>query len=349
MSQPSQGAADTMRALRWHGVRDVRLQQVQVPRPGPDQVLVKVERAGLCGSDLEEFREGPVSIPSGAVPLTLGHEIVGTVVDSPAGRPAAGTRVIPDVVIGCGHCWWCQRHEEGLCPRLSVRGQTQDGGLADYMIADASTCVTVPPELDVNIAAFAEPTAVAVRAIRKIADLAGAAVTITGGGTVGNLICQALVASPASSVMVVDPVPERRALAASIGAAVADPAEAVELEAQLTDGRGADVAFECSGAQGSPAQAVRLSRRGGTVVLVGFRPQTLQLPWLDVVLGERHLVGTAAHLWDIDVAGGLALLSRGTIDPRPLHTDTIGLDDAVQAFHRLDTDPSAIKLLIAPD
>lgn len=337
-----------MRALRWHGVRDVRLDQVPTPQPRPGQVLIRVERVGLCGSDLEEFREGPVSIPPERAPLILGHEIVGTVVDSHATSAEIGTRAIPDVVVGCGHCWWCQRHDEGLCPDLSVRGQTQDGGLADYMIADAATCVSVPGDLDVNIAAFAEPTAVAVRALRKSGDLAGAAVTIIGGGTVGNLIAQITLAGPASSVLVIDPVSHRRALAAATGAATAEPSMADERQHDLTDGRGADVVFECSGVPTGPTQAVQLSRRGATIVLVGFRPQTLHLPWLEVVLGERHLIGTAAHLWDVDVAAGIALLSRGTVDPRPLHTDTVGLSDAVQAFERLDTDPSTVKLLVAP-
>ncbi|WP_433892656.1 zinc-dependent alcohol dehydrogenase [Streptomyces sp. CA-111067] len=339
---------DLMPAARWYAPRDVRTEQVPVPVPLPGQVLVAVERTGLCGSDLEEYREGPVAIPPSAVPITLGHEVVGTVVECPGGEIALGTRVVPDVVVGCGRCWWCARHEEGLCPDLLVRGQQQDGGLARFMAADAATCVRVPDDLDVEVAAFAEPAAVAVRALRKAGDLSGAVVCVQGAGTVGQLIVQAALAAPATRVVAVDPVPGRRKLAQGFGAVACAPDEAVDVVRSLSGGRGADVVLECAGVPSAPAASVAVSRRGATVVLVGFRHATLALPWLDVVLGERRLVGTAAHVWDTDVAPAVALLARGVLDPRPLHTATVPLGRAPEAFERLDTDPSALKLLVAP-
>ena len=164
----------------------------------------------------------------------------------------------------------------------------------------------------------------------------------------GHLIAQAALAGPCKSVTVIDPVQERRALATAVGAAAATPAGAADQVSAHTDGRGADVVFECSGAPSAPTAAVHLSRRGGTVVLVGFRAGELVLPWLDVVLHERQLAGTAAHLWDTDVAGAVALLARGVINPRALHSGTVALDDAPDAFTRLDTDPSITKLLVTP-
>lgn len=338
-----------MRGVRWHSRRDVRVDEIPVPRPAPHEVLVAVERVGLCGSDLEEYRDGPVAIPERAVPIVLGHEIVGVVVESPGGYPAVGTRVIPDVVVGCGRCWWCRRHEEGLCPHLRVRGQQQDGGLAEFMVTAAATCVVVPSTLDVDIAAFAEPTAVAVRALRKAGDLAGAAVAVIGAGTVGNLIAQAALAMSCSVVIAVDPVQERRALASGVGASACAPEDAAGTVEALTDSRGVDVVFECSGVPTAPTTAIQLSRRGGTTVLVGFRAEELRVPWLDVVLHERRLLGTAAHLWDVDVAGAVALLARGVVDPKPLHTATLRLEDTPAAFARLDQDRTVLKLLISPD
>jgi 2-desacetyl-2-hydroxyethyl bacteriochlorophyllide A dehydrogenase len=334
----------TMRAARWHGRHDIRLDTVPVPRPGPGEVLVRVERVGLCGSDLEEFQNGPVGIPAG--PLILGHEIAGVVVESADPRLPAGTAVVPDVVVGCGRCWWCARHEEGLCPRLSVRGQQQDGGLAEFMLADAATCIPVPAGLDLDVAAFAEPTAVAVRALRKAGDLAGTVVCVYGAGTVGQLVAQVALASGCAAVVAVDPVADRRRLAS--GAIACAPEDAADEVATASSGRGADVVVECAGVPGAPAAALQLCRRGGTVVLVGFRPGEIALPWLDVVLGERTVVGSAAHLWDVDVAGAVALLHRGVIDPRPLHTATLPLDAAPAAFDRLARDRSVLKLLIAP-
>lgn len=339
----------TMRALRWYGPRDLRLEEVPLPQPGPGQVLVAVERTGLCGSDLEEYREGPVSIPSGGVPLVLGHEVVGTVVRSDGVGPAVGTRVVPDVVVGCGSCWWCRRHEPGLCPHLRVRGQQQDGGLADFMVAEAATCIEVPAGMDSEVACFAEPAAVAVRAVRKAGDLAGATVAVLGGGTIGNLVAQVALASSCASVVVIDPLEQRRELADRVGAfACGVGPEATALVRDGTGGRGADVVVECSGVQSGPAEALKLSRRGACVVLVGFRGGEFAVPWLDVVLHERVLLGSAAHVWDVDVAGAMALLARGVVDPRPLHSATIGLDAAAAGFARLDADPTITKLMVRP-
>jgi (R,R)-butanediol dehydrogenase/meso-butanediol dehydrogenase/diacetyl reductase len=337
-----------MTAVRWYGPRDLRVEKVPIPRPSPGEVLVRVDRVGLCGSDLEEYRDGPVSIPAAAIPLIPGHEVVGTVVACPGGELALGARIVPDVVVGCGHCWWCIRHEEGLCPDLLVRGQQQDGGLAEYMLALARTSVVVPPEMDLDIAAFAEPASVAVRALRKAGDLAGTVVCVYGAGTVGLLVAQVALAASTAAVVAVDPVEARRRIATGFGAIACSPTEATDLIRDLTAGRGADVVLECSGVPAAPASAVEISRRGACIILVGFRSGSLTLPWLDLVLGERHLIGTAAHLWDVDVAAAVALLARGVLNPGPLHAMTLPLAETPAAFDELDRNPAVLKLLIAP-
>jgi (R,R)-butanediol dehydrogenase / meso-butanediol dehydrogenase / diacetyl reductase len=165
--------SETMRAARWHGRHDVRVEEVPVPEPQPDQALIEVEWCGICGTDLEEYNDGPVSIPVGEphpltgrkAPLTLGHEIVGCVV-KPArdgSGPLEGARVIPDVVLGCGECYWCRRHQEGLCVGHAVVGLHTDGGLAEYVASTARTCVLVPDTLEADVATLAEPTSVAAR------------------------------------------------------------------------------------------------------------------------------------------------------------------------------------------
>ncbi|MFI6600504.1 zinc-binding dehydrogenase [Nonomuraea sp. NPDC050536] len=343
----------TMRAMRLHGPGDVRLEDIRRPRPGPGEVLIAVERVGLCGSDVEEYRDAPVSVPvdeqGRIIPIVLGHEVVGIVAECPGGELAEGTRVVPDVVVGCGECWWCRRHEEGLCPKLLVRGQQQDGGLADFMIASAATCVPVPDGVSADRAAFAEPIAVAIRALRKVPETAGAVVVVYGVGTIGQLAVQLAVHGLAAEVVAVDPLSSRRALAEACGAIAATPEEAAEVVASVSGGRGADVVLECAGVETAPDAAVRLSRRGGTTVLVGFKRGSLELPWMDVVLGERRLLGSAAHLWDEEVTAAVALLARDIIDPTPLHTGTVPLADSAAALERAATDRSVFKLLIAPE
>lgn len=345
-----------MRAVRWHGRGDVRVEEVPDPVPGPGQVLVRVELCGICGTDVEEYRHGPVTIPvAGPHPLTgrsapvvLGHEPLGSVVAAGPGTaaPPSGTRVVPDVVLGCGTCWWCRRHQEGLCERHAVRGLHVDGGLAELMLADAGTLVTVDAALPAHAAVLAEPLSVAVRAVGKAGDLTGATVAVHGAGTIGLLTVQVARAAGAA-VVAVDLVEHRRTLAVAAGAAVAGrPEQAARLVAEFTGGRGADVVFECAGQATVLPDVIALSRRGGTVVLVGFADALAPLPLLPVVLGERHLIGTAAHLWDTDVTSAVRMLSSGVVDADLLPTRVIGLDEVPCVL--ADSAPEVLKVAVRP-
>ena len=353
--RPSDSGERVMRAARWHGRQDVRVEEVPTPQAAPGQMLLAVERAGICGTDVEEYLEGPLHVPVGAphplsgrsAPLTLGHEVVGRVVDCPGGEVPVGTRVVPDVMPACGHCWWCQRHEPGLCPQLAVLGLQADGGLAEHLVVDARRYVPVPDALPVEVAGFAEPTAVAVRALRKLGDLAGTRVAVVGLGTIGNLIVQALMGTAAVAVAGVDPVLSRRELATAAGAGQAVvPEEASEL---FADRYGPDLVLECAGTERSLAAAVGLARPGGTVVLVGTGHREMTLPVRDVVLQEKRLLGTAGHVWDVDVAAAVALLERGTIDTGPLLSRTIALEDVVEeGFAALRRDQDLLKIHVDP-
>jgi len=349
----------TMRAARWHGRRDVRLDEVPTPTPRPDEALIEVEWCGICGTDLEEYTDGPVTIPEKAhpltgrrAPITLGHEIVGRVIE-PARNgngPCEGTRVIPDVVLGCGECWWCRRHQEGLCARHAVVGLHADGGLAEYVASTAATCVPVPVGLDADIAALAEPTSVAVRALRKVPYPVGSSVLVVGAGTIGLLVTQVARNSGAGTIVAVDTKPRRRDLALALGADFAsEPAGLEKLLSEATGGVGPDVVIECSGVPGLARQAIRLTRRGGTAVLVGIHGKEEPFDLLDTVLGEKRIVGSAAHLWDEDVATAVDLLARGRIDGRPLLTTHLPLERVVEGIGILE-DPASdvLKVLVTP-
>src|SRR5215216_4315313 len=159
------GLERPMRAAVWYGKRRVVLEERLHPVCDPHQALVRVEMCGLCGSDLEEYLDGPVVARPGTV---LGHEIVGTVseVAADGSGPPAGTRVVVDVVNGCGRCRWCRAGEEGLCADLAVTGLHLDGGLAEYVVAPACRLISLPGGMPFSVGALAEPLAVAVRAFR---------------------------------------------------------------------------------------------------------------------------------------------------------------------------------------
>ena len=346
----------TLRALRWYAAHDLRLEQVPTPELKPGQARVRVERVGLCGTDIEEYLHGPLDIPmarphprSGrSAPLVPGHEVVGVVVECPDDLTWVGRRVIPDVVNGCGRCWWCLRHEEGLCPDLVVLGMHDDGGLAEQMVCRSDTLVAVPEGVPVDVAVFAEPTSVAVRGVAKAGDLRGATVAVVGAGVIGNLVGQVALAAGAQVVVQGPHQTRRERLPWPAVAAAADGAAAADLILDINGGRLADVVFECAGRPQALHDAITLARRGGTVVLMGLSAEEPTIPWREVVLGEKRLMGSAAHIWDVDVASAVRMLANRHVDPRPLVSRVIGLEEVAGVLEELARPNELAKVLVDP-
>ncbi|NJN84564.1 MAG: alcohol dehydrogenase catalytic domain-containing protein, partial [Caldilineaceae bacterium] len=224
-----------MQAAVWYARNDIRIETAPDPRPpGPHEMIIKVGACGICGTDLEEYRAGPLFIPvdepnpltGSQAPLILGHEFAGEVIEVgnavSAYRP--GDRIAPDVLITCGECYWCQRHQVTLCDKLAALGLMGDGGLADYCVVPTHMCIRLPNGLSYDHAAMAEPLSVAVRAVRKGRLTAGESVAIFGGGTIGLFCLQAARAAGAGDIFVIEPLANRRALAKELGAnEVIDP------------------------------------------------------------------------------------------------------------------------------
>lgn len=340
---------ETMRAARWSAPRVVTIVDLPVPAVRDDEALVRVAWTGLCGSDLEEYLHGPVVIRP---PVVLGHEIVGVVAQAArdGSGPAVGTPVVVDVVTGCGTCFWCRRHEEGLCPRLVVTGQHVDGGLAEYVPGRASRLIPIPAGLPLQQAAFAEPAAVAIRAARKLGPLLGRGAVVVGGGTIGLLTAQVLAGAGAAPVVVLEPSAARRDIASTIGVravwAADEPARRAALSLIFPE-RGVDVVVECSGAPGVAREAIRLVRRGGTAVLLGVPSTDEPFDELDLVVQEKTVMGSAAHMWDDDVAIAVEQLASGAIRVEPLISRVVPLGSVPAAFQTLaDPAEQIVKLLV---
>ena len=223
-----------MLAVRWHARGDVRVEEVPPPAPpGPGEVQLQVRWCGICGTDLEEWLSGPVFIPAAVphpvtgarAPLVLGHEFAGVVAAAGDGVTGLvpGQRVAVDTIVSCGSCHWCRRGEVTRCPALGALGLHGDGGLAELCNAPARMCLPVPDTVADDEAALAEPLAVAVRALRRGGLRPGERVAVVGAGAVGLMAVQAAAAFGAGSVAVVEPLPERRALALRLGADRAVP------------------------------------------------------------------------------------------------------------------------------
>jgi (R,R)-butanediol dehydrogenase/meso-butanediol dehydrogenase/diacetyl reductase len=353
-----------VKAARWHRRGDVRIEDVPRPEPAPGQLLLRVSWCGICGTDVEEFLSGPTIIPVDApngltgrsAPLTLGHEFVGTVAAVGPGISdfQIGERVAPEVVLFCGRCFYCRRHEYALCQNWAALGLMADGGLAEYAVVPAFSCARLPQALSDVEGALVEPTEVAVRAVRK-ADLhLGDSVAVIGGGTIGLLTLQVARAAGAGAVYLIEPRENRRELASTLGVTAtfspSQPGYQQDLR-EACNGVGPDLVFECAGATETADLAVHVARKGGRIVLVGISPERVPFSTLELVIGEKHVAGSVQHHYDEDLPIAVQLMAEGKVRVAPLITDRVPLervvDDGLRAL--AERPEEHLKIIVSPN
>jgi (R,R)-butanediol dehydrogenase/meso-butanediol dehydrogenase/diacetyl reductase len=330
-----------MKAAVYHGSRDVRVESVpEPPALGPEEILLRVDRAGICGTDAGEYLYGPKQLPierrhhaSGHEgPLIIGHEIFGTIdaVGSNVEHLHVGDRIVPGAGMWCGSCDWCKAGKTNLCESYYTLGLQANGGLAELVNLPARMCQIVPPDCTDLSAAVAQPLAVALHAVRRGRVEEGSSVVIIGVGGIGFLLLAGALSHGANPIIAVDVDPDRLARADAYGASVSiNPRELDTAAAllEMTDGLGFDVVFEASGAEPSAALAQRVVRRGGTVLLVGLHNQPRSFDVTDLVLREVELISTLAHVCDVDLPEALQVLrddrlAAGALD-REIELDAI--------------------------
>lgn len=346
------GGPAMMRALRWHARGDVRLDNVPRPAaPSDGEVQLRVLWCGVCGTDVEELRAGPIFIPlephplTGAyAPLTLGHEVTGEIVAvPPRSRWTPGAYVAVDGLSFCGTCRYCRRHRVTLCEKLSSIGLMSDGGLAEFVNVPEAGCYAIPDGVGTDAAALSETLAVGVRALRRGRMSPGDRVTVFGAGPVGLLAAQAARAMGACRVWAVDPDTSRREIARALGLDQAlDPSD--------VDEGNADLVLECSGAAEGARAAVRAADRSGRVVLVGIAPEPAAIDLLSVLMGEREILGSLSHVYDEDFAAAVHMLGAGVVDAAPLISTRLPLSRALDGLLALaEPGHGFMKVLVTPE
>ncbi|MFE6736572.1 2,3-butanediol dehydrogenase [Microbacterium sp. NPDC057650] len=346
-----------MLALRWHGRGDVRLDEVAPPAsPTRGWVTVRVRCCGICGTDIEEWRDGPIFMPvnrpdpltGSLAPITLGHEFAGDVVAVGPGvtELAAGDRVGVEALLGCEGCLACRSGARNRCQSLSAAGLMFDGGLTEFVNVPASMCVAIPAGLSYEAAALAEPLSVAVRALRRGSLCEGQSVVIQGAGAVGLLAVQVARAMGASRVTVVEPDSARREMAHALGADLA-----IAPSTAIADDLLGDVVVECSGAHAALEQSISHARSGGRVVFVGIAPDTITLRPLDLILREISVTGSLSHQRETDYAEAIDIICSGRVQVDPLITARVPLSRAMSgAFTELlERGGTHVKIMIVPN
>ena len=338
-----------MRTLVYLGPRTMAVQEVERPRPGADEVLVRVGASGICGSDLHGYLgKSRKRVP----PLVMGHEFAGTV--EAAGRGVhdlqAGTPVAVYPLITCGQCPACRRGDTSQCRARQVIGIDRPGGYADYVTVPRSSIVPLPPGMSAFAASLAEPLANAVHIFNRNADGGVRRVAIFGAGTQGLMALYLARSMVLSAVVSVDVIPARLALALRLGAtAVIDgrAEDAAGLIRELTEGEGVDLAVEAVGSAGTRQAAVASARNGGRVVFLGLGEEITPLNAVDIVNREIAIHGSYAYTFD-DFTRAVGLLGAGLIDPAEW-VRAFPLEEGPEVFGRLVTDPGdLIKAVLTP-
>ena len=346
-----------MKAIVWHGRGDVRFEDMptaSVPKQG--EVRVRVGFCGICGTDWEEFRSGPIFIPVESphplthmqAPVILGHEFSGVVDSVGPGVETltVGDHVAAETLFYCGKCANCRRHLFNLCQFSGALGLAAHGGLSALVTAPAELFLTAPERVPLDELALAEPLAVAVRAVRHLDPGEGDRTLVMGAGPVGLLVMQVL-RTKGTLVDVVEPQPSRVQLAAQLGAGqVFTPLSFSETTTADYDG-----AVDCTGVPEAQLTALNALRSQGRLVLVGVSTVLTPINTMDILQTERQVVGSLSHVIDTDFAAALDLLTRQEIRVRPLISTCLSLRQAAALFQN-GTNPlplDVVKILVDPN
>jgi threonine 3-dehydrogenase len=320
------------------------------PTPGPGEVLLRVEAASICGTDLHLFEWDDWAAANLVPPRVLGHEVAGTVIGAGSGveRVREGDLVGVESHLFCWECAQCRRDEMHLCRDLRVIGVHTDGGFAEQVVIPEANAIE-SNGLDPAVVALQEPMGNAVHAAFA-EPIEGRSVLVTGCGPIGLCAVGIAKAAGASRVIATDTEPYRLELARTMGADLAldarDPATEERI-GQATGGDGVDVVLEMSGASAALDQALRAITRGGSVSLLGIfsEPPTVELSELVIMKGVRlhGIYGRRVY----DTWERTQSLLRGGLDVTPIITHRLSLDDWPQAFE-LIASRHAGKVVLAP-
>jgi (R,R)-butanediol dehydrogenase/meso-butanediol dehydrogenase/diacetyl reductase len=335
-----------VRAARYVGERTLAVTEDQQPRdPGPGEVQLDVAFTGICGTDLHILHgamDARVSLPA-----VLGHEMAGTVtaLGSDVSGWTPGDRVTVMPLAWCGHCPACRAGNSHVCHNLNFLGIDSPGSMQSSWTVPERTLVALPAGLSLQAGALAEPTAVAVHDVRRAALREGERALVVGGGPIGMLIA-CVARAQGADVLVLELSEQRRAFAETLGLRAVDPL-ASELSALIddwTDGAGADLAFEVSGAPAGLDTAIQSLAVRGRVVVVAIHSTPPAVNLFRVFWRELTLIGARVYERS-DFEEAAQLLEQGAVPAAAMISAVEPLESAAAAFAELESG-RAMKVLI---
>lgn len=346
-----------MKAAVWHGYKDVRIEEVAEPTPKKGQVKIAVDWAGICGTDRHEY-EGPNFIPvkkphrlTGRVaPLIIGHEFSGRIVElgEDVDGWKVGDRVTANGSLTCGKCEACRSGRYNICQKLGFLGVGDDGAFADYVVVEAAKLFRIPEGVSQREAAVAEPLACGIHATNLMGDMNGKDVVVIGPGIIGLSAFFGAKYAGASRILVSGIGDYRKELVERYGGTYIDSSKA-DLEEYVrtwSDGRLADIVYECIGVEKTLDQAIRITKPGGKLMVMGVFGKKPTVDMNTLQEAERILYTSQAHVNEIATA--LEYMKEGKIRADELITKEVTLDTLTEEGfeYLIRHGPENIKVLI---
>jgi 2-desacetyl-2-hydroxyethyl bacteriochlorophyllide A dehydrogenase len=333
----------------------MELKEIPIPQITADEVLVKIRYCGICGSDWSIFTGKYVP---DRLPLVTGHEMFGVVseVGKGAKNIAVGDRVAIDITLPCGTCYFCRRGDGLLCEtfeQIGIHTKEMPGGFAEYVKAPWKNIYKVPDGVDDLKAAFIEPVTTTIQAAKRMDAKIASSVVVIGAG-LGVLHGAMAKLRGAAPVIVVSGNPERLKMAKEICADYIinyhETPDVVAEVRRITGGRGADYVIEAVGTTATYEQAFRMLRRGGKLESFGIcgEGDMMQLDPFQFVLNEKKVMGSCAGIGN-DWGEAITLLEYGRIDPTPLISMIVPLEELEQAMREIQNSKTIVKVLVSPE
>lgn len=334
-----------MKAAMIEAPHQARVDTVREPEPGPDDVLIQVRAAGICGTDLHIFHGEYMA----TYPLIPGHEFSGVVaaVGANVRRYQVGDRVTADPNIPCNRCPACQRNEPNQCHDLAAIGVTRDGGFAEYVTAPEGNVFPIG-DLSFEAAALVEPLACVVWGLKRVQVQPGDSVLVLGAGPMGCLLLQAVKRAGAARVVVTDVVPQRLELAKALGATdiiLADAHQDEHIRALAPEGY--DVAADVTGLTRVLEQAIEYVRARGKVWVFGVCPPDQMAAFSPYQVFRKDLSIIGSFAVNRTFSESVALIESGAVQVEPLISHRLPLDDFCRGLELAANDPDRMKVQFA--
>ena len=329
----------------------IKFNNVPKPKPSNNEVLIKIKKIGICGSDIHVFHGVH---PYTKYPVIQGHEISGIVVEigCQVKRFSLGEKVTIMPQITCGKCYSCRHEMYHICDSLKVMGFQADGAAQEYFCVPESNVILLPNSMSFKAGAMIEPVSVAVHALSRVGDVDGKRILILGAGTIGNLVGQVAMSLNATAVMNSDLSDFRLNIAKKCGIDfIVNPAKE-NLNKAILKNFGpdrADIIFECVGIESTITQAISYARKGSTIVIVGvFSKKTL----IDLALVQDHelnLIGSLMYQKK-DYEKAIKLVYSNKLFPEKLITDNFPFLSYLDAYHHIEkAKDRTMKVMISMD